>query len=471
MKPQFKKAALLVTGILAGSQLFAQSPDSSKVKTTDTATHFNDYVKPFSGGDAFRSWSIGINGGVLTPFTIFGNNNRQDFTSPNAQIGYGGFIKKQILPSFGLQADFLAGKLQADNSQPNGTGSSPFSRFDTKLNYAASLSANFTLANINWRHQKGFIQPYLTVGGGIMGYTPVLTAADGSKSNFKTDNNGHVREVFIPVGAGLKFDLAPGVNLDLGYQVNFVNSDNLDGYNIGSTNDRFSYGHIGLEFALGSRSKPQLATHNPVASMRTEYLTQEQALQNSLQAQQSQIDAEKAKNDQLRNDLNTTNANLAKLTTDSDGDGVPDVNDKCPNTPANTKVDGSGCPLPAPDVKVYVTEEDRKVVKEAIKNLEFDFGKSTLRDHSLPSLDKVAALLVAKNFSLKLAGHTDNVGSADANLKLSKDRAESIKAYLVSKGANASRIEATGYGKTQPIATNKTAAGRQLNRRVEFTLF
>jgi OOP family OmpA-OmpF porin len=471
MKFKFKKATLLLSGILAGGQLFAQTPDSTKTTTTVTPA-FNDYVKPFSGGDAFRTWSIGINGGILTPYTIFGSNNRQDFTSPKAEIGYGGYIKKQILPSFGIQADFLAGKLQGNDSQPNSLGNAPYSQFNTKLNWSASLSANITLANINWRHQKGFIQPYLTLGGGFMGYKPVLTTSDGAVSNFKTDNNGRINEFFIPVGAGLKFDLAPGVNLDLGYQVNFVNSDNVDGYNYGSGNDRFSYAHIGLEFALGSRSKPQLATHNPVASMRTEYMTQEQMLQNSLQAQQTQIDAEKAKNDQLRSDLNATNANLAKLTTDSDGDGVPDIYDKCPNTPAGTKVDGSGCPLPvAQNVKVYVTEEDRKVVKEAIKNLEFDFGKATIRDHSLPSLDKVAQLLIDKNFSLKLAGHTDNVGSKDANLKLSKDRAEAIRTYLVSKGANASRIEATGYGESQPIASNKTAKGRQINRRVEFTLF
>lgn len=56
-------------------------------------------------------------------------------------------------------------------------------------------------------------------------------------------------------------------------------------------------------------------------------------------------------------------------------------------------------------------------------------------------------------------------------MRLSKDRAESVKGYLVGKGANPSRIEATGYGMAQPIATNKTAAGRQQNRRVEFTLF
>jgi OOP family OmpA-OmpF porin len=462
MKSKFKKAALLLSGIIAGGQLFAQTPD-----TTKTVQTFNNYVKPFSPESSFRTWSIGVNAGVLTPYNIIQDKRSMDFTSPNGELGYSVYIKKQILPSFGIQADFLAGKLSGDHSQPNAAGYAPYNGFSTKLNYAASLSGNFTLANINWQHKQGFIQPYVTLGAGLMGYKPTLNIHGGNGSSVTVDHQ--IKEFYIPVGAGVKFNLSPGVNLDLGYQINFVNSDNLDGYDHGLGNDRFSYAHIGLEFALGSRSKPQLASHNPVNSMRTEYITEEAMLNNSIQAQQAQIDAEKAKNDKLRSDLDATNANLAKFTVDSDGDGVPDFFDKCPNTPTGTKVDGSGCPLPP--AKIYVTEEDRKVVREAIKNLEFDFGKATIREHSYPSLDKVAQLLIDKNFSLKLAGHTDNVGSDDANMKLSKDRAESIKAYLVSKGANASRIEATGYGKNQPIASNKTAKGRQMNRRVEFTLF
>jgi OOP family OmpA-OmpF porin len=458
MKTNLKKATMLLSGLMVGSKLFAQTPDTSAAA--------KDYVKPFSGGGQLRTWSVGVNGGLLTPFTIFGSNNRQDFTHPQEAIGYGAYIKKQILPSFGLQADFLRGKVKGTNSQPDALGASPYTSYETNINWSASLSANITLANINWRHEKPFLQPYLTLGAGTMNYTPKLTNAAGQTSNYKATGNGSINEVFIPIGLGFKFDLAPGINLDLGYQVNFVNSDNFDGYKYGSSNDRFSYAHIGLEFALGSSKKPQMATHNPVSSMRTEYLWENQQTKTALQRE---IDAEKAKNDELRNDLNATNANLAKLTTDSDGDGVVDVNDKCPNTPAGTKVDGSGCPLAKP--VIYVTEEDKKVVKDAIKNLEFDLGKATIRDHSLPSLDRVAQLLVDKNFSLKLAGHTDNTGSNELNMRLSKDRAESIKAYLVSKGANASRIEATGYGQTQPIATNKTAAGRQANRRVEFTLY
>jgi OOP family OmpA-OmpF porin len=452
MKTNLKKASFLLTGLLVSGSLFAQT-DSLNTK---------NYVKPFSGGPV-RTWSIGINGGLLTPFTIFGANGRQDFRQPQSELGYGGYIKKQFSPTFGLQADFLRGQVSGMRGQ-DGVGT-PTS-FNTKLDWSGALSANVTLGNISWFHSKTSIQPYLTAGAGYMGYKTTTTNGGGTTTFTNGAGENSINEWFVPVGLGFKVNLGNSVNLDLGYQVNFVQSDNFDGYNSGNSNDRFSYAHVGLEFLLGSSKAPAMATYNPVNSMRTEYMWQNQQTKTLLQAQ---IDAEKAKNDQLRNDLNTTNANLAKLTVDSDGDGVVDITDKCPNTPAGTKVDGSGCPLAKP--VVYITEEDRRVVKDAINNLEFDLGKATIREKSFPSLDRVANLLTEKNFSLKLAGHTDNTGSDAINLKLSKDRAEAIRTYLVSKGANASRIEATGYGESQPIATNKTAAGRQQNRRVEFTLY
>lgn len=453
MKLHLKKSLLLSTLLLSGG-LLAHAQDGAM-----------NNVPPFSPESDFRTWSIGVHAGSVSSYTPF--QGKEDWHTQKINFGYGAYIKKQILPSWGIQANFFRGQIEGTDP----AAGIPFSRFKTDINYAADLSAVFTLANIGWHYQHGVIQPYLTAGGGFSGYKPTLYDAANNATPGYPDRN--IREFYIPVGAGLKFNISDGVNIDLGYQVNFMHSDNLDGYTTGGNYDQFSYGHIGLEFALGKRSKPQLATHNPVAAMRYEYMTKEQALQ-------SQIDAEKAANQQLRSDLNNTNANLtaananiAKITADADGDGVPDLFDKCPNTPTGTKVDGSGCPLPVnkPDVKVIVTEADKKIVNEAIKNLEFDFGKATIRPKSFPSLDRVAELLVSKNFSLKLAGHTDNVGSNDANMKLSKDRAESVKNYLVGKGANPSRIEATGYGETQPIASNKTAAGRQQNRRVEFTLF
>jgi len=466
MEISYKKSILLLSGLLAGGALFAQTPDSAATK---------NYVEPFSPGSAFRTWSIGLGAGITSPFTFVGG--KQDFRNRGTELGYSGYIKDQILPSFGIEADYFGGKLSGSGT-PTGIATSPYSSFSTQIAWSAALSGNFTLANINWHHKKGAIQPYATLGGGYIDFTPTVYNAAGTAVAVNASST-EFREFFIPVGLGLKFDIAPGVNLDLGYQMNFVQSDFVDGYAVGNTYDKFAYAHAGLEFALGSKSKPQLATHNPVSSMRYEYLMKARTLQDEVDRQREQNERLKADLARTNDNLNATNANLTAtnaklndLTKDSDGDGVPDYFDKCPNTPAGVKVDGSGCPLAKPEnVKVYITEEDRKVVKDAITNLEFDLGKATIRAHSLPSLDKVADLLISKNFSLKLAGHTDNTGSAELNMRLSKDRAESVKAYLVSKGANASRIEATGYGMTQPIASNKTAAGRQDNRRVEFTLY
>ncbi|MES2808960.1 MAG: OmpA family protein [Bacteroidota bacterium] len=446
MKTNLRKAALVATGVLLGSVAFAQNNELKQ----------EDYVQPFSPVSSFRTWSIGVHAGLLNPYTFFSGHN-SDFKNPNSKVGYGLYVKKQLSTGWGLQLNGLRGQLAG-----NGPSDPGYKSYQTDLNWAADLAANWTFGNISWRNNQNAIQMYATAGVGYMSYRPTFVVASGLMYDVGHD----IRSAYIPVGVGFKVNVAKGVNIDLGYQVNFVDADNLDAYNLNGNNDKFGYAHAGLEFSLGSKDKKQLAAHNPVSSMRYEYLSEQRRLQ-------GEINAQKAANDQLRSDLATTNANLAKFSADADGDGVPDFFDKCPGTPAGTKVDGAGCPLPVPTqvTKVIVTEEDRKIVREAIQNLEFDFGKATIRAKSFPSLNRVAQLLIDKNFSLKLAGHTDNVGSDAANMSLSKNRAESIKTYLVDKGANASRVEAVGYGESQPIATNKTAAGRQQNRRVEFTLY
>ncbi|ALL08635.1 hypothetical protein AQ505_02870 [Pedobacter sp. PACM 27299] len=402
------------------------------------------------------TWSIGLNAGVLTPLSPLGGHN--DFSNMKSSLGYGLYIKKQITPYFSLRLDGVRGKLKGDNSENWKSGSpnaSPVNAFETNLDYSGTLNAVVNLFNISMFNANSAVQLYASGGAGLAGYK-VKTSATSGGALVDYAGGKTISELIIPVGLGAKFKLADRVNLDLGWTVNFVDGDNLDGYARGNSSDKYNYGYAGLEFALGKGSK-QLAWHNPVA------LTYEEALS----AKQT-ANALKAENDKLRGEMND-------LLKDSDGDGVADKLDKCPGTPAGVVVDGSGCPLkiPVPVIqeKVIITEADRKVVEEAIKNLEFDLGKATIRDKSYATLNRVAALLVEKNFSLKLAGHTDNTGSMALNLRLSKERAEAVKAYLVSQGANPSRIEAVGYGPNQPIATNKTAAGRQQNRRVEFTLY
>lgn len=106
-----------------------------------------------------------------------------------------------------------------------------------------------------------------------------------------------------------------------------------------------------------------------------------------------------------------------------------------------------------------------------LRNVYFDFDKSTLRPESKDELDRLVALLNAlPEIKIELSGHTDNKGSASYNKQLSKDRAESVVNYLISEGISKSRLTYIGYGFEQPIATNETDAGRQLNRRVEFRI-
>lgn len=407
--------------------------------------------------DTFKTWSIGVNAGITAPISPLGGAN--DFSNWKTDFGYGIYIKKQITPYFALRLDASRAKLKADNVEPFRSGvaltGSPYQSFTTDVNYNASL--NLVTNFFNWKINKleNSAQLYGSVGAGLINYTATTVATGGTAVKHPS-----VDKFNVPVGIGAKFRLSPTVNFDLGWTINFVDADNMDGYHRGSSNDKYNYAYAGLEFALGGGK--QLAFYSPTAATYDEALVAKR----TAEGLKAELDVQKADNAKLR-------AEMADLLKDTDGDGVADKLDKCPGTPTGTVVDGSGCPLQAPKVteKVIITEADRKVVADAISNLEFDFGKATIRAKSYPTLNRVASLLMDKNFSLKLAGHTDNVGSDAANMKLSKDRAESVKSYLVSQGANASRIEAVGYGETQPIASNKTASGRQQNRRVEFTLY
>ncbi len=445
MKLKITKSALLIALVGISGSVMAQ-------ETTSTdGTRFS--TQPF------RTWSIGVHAGVTSPRTLFDGKFR-DFQTAKESLGYGGYIKKQLLPSLGIQAEFLAGKVQGlrawSGTDVNGnptylTGSG----YESRIEWSGAVTAVYNIANININNENAVLIPYVKAGAGYMSSNATTYA--GNTGSYQ----GYDQRWYIPTGIGFKMGLTKGINLDLGYDVNFVKSSTFDGVNR-ATNDKFTYAHAGLEFALGSKSKPQLQNHSSLAALRIQSKEESEALRRALSTaeQNAQRDREQ----------------YAKDMGDDDNDGVANKFDKCPGTPANTVVDGSGCPIKVQrevvkETKVVVTEADRKVVDEAIKNLEFDLGKATIRSKSYATLNTVAALLVEKNFSLKLAGHTDITGSRELNLRLSKERAESVKAYLVSQGANASRIEATGYGPDQPIATNKTAAGRQQNRRVEFTLF
>lgn len=146
---------------------------------------------------------------------------------------------------------------------------------------------------------------------------------------------------------------------------------------------------------------------------------------------------------------------------DTDGDGVADKDDKCPEV-AGIK-QNAGCP--------EIKEETKKVMTKAMEGLFFNSGSAVIQRKSYAVLDNVAKIMNENpSYKLEIKGHTDNTGNEAKNLQLSKDRAAAAKEYLIKKGVESSRLSSEGFGVTQPRADNKTAAGRKLNRRVEFTI-
>jgi outer membrane protein OmpA-like peptidoglycan-associated protein len=106
-----------------------------------------------------------------------------------------------------------------------------------------------------------------------------------------------------------------------------------------------------------------------------------------------------------------------------------------------------------------------------LNNVFFDFAKFSLREESFPELNRLVKMLGENpNMKIEVSGHTDSVGSAESNLTLSQNRANSVKDYLLGKNIAPERIVSKGYGLSKPVATNNTDEGRQLNRRVEFTI-
>ena len=149
---------------------------------------------------------------------------------------------------------------------------------------------------------------------------------------------------------------------------------------------------------------------------------------------------------------------------DNDGDTVLDVDDMCPNTPGVVGGQKPGCPKK--NMLVVVTAKEIRITQQ----IQFEFNKSKIKGEvSFKILDEIVKILQDNpKITLEVQGHTDNVGSADYNKKLSQARAESVRAYLVAHGIDPSRLIAKGYGMDKPLVQNNTAANRALNRRVQF---
>ncbi len=426
----------------------------------------------FGGRSQYRTWSIGLQGGITTPNALIGGNNafgnKVGYFQNKVGEYYGITIRKQFSHSFGIEVEGNRGHIKTYNHDLSSATEGPFAARSakTEVNWAGSLNGVFQLGTIDFLRRENAVNFYAKLGLGAMAYNPVQYA-NNDFTSVVFDNKGNWGDeilgdrdavgdrnfrltAYVPVGVGAKFKLSEVVALNLGYTMNFTDDALLYGPKGGShtsKKDRFANVYGGLEFTLGSRDKENLTFTNPVATLYDEL--KDPSLRNEVEA--------------LKQRVSTLEGTVDQLGKDSDGDGVSDKFDKCPNTPAGTVVDGSGCPIKFPEPVVQ---------KEATQNayyapIQFEFDSSVLKTESYSTLDKLAKELRDANSSVTLDGYASAEGTEEYNLNLSKDRANAVKQYLVNAGVAASRINANGYGEANPIASNATEEGRVQNRRVE----
>jgi OOP family OmpA-OmpF porin len=437
-----KKSIAVSFVALMGAASLANAQDSTSTST----------AKVFGGRGQYRTWSLGVNAGVLSPFVAIGGSN--DFTNWDANLGYGISLRKQLGHAFGLEGNIFRGKVSGTNEDAPGGIVGGIRDFETEIGYAADIRGVVNVATVDFLRRENSVNFFVTAGYGLIAYAPhpntANPATDYKDKVGEDGDNTYVKEAYIPVGAGIKFKVSDRVSFNLGYTMHFIDGDNFDGvYAKATTKDKFSYGYAGLEFSLGSKSKPALDWVNPLALMYDEL--KDPSLRQEVEA--------------LKNRVSNVEKSIEDLKKDTDGDGVADQFDKCPGTPAGTAVDGSGCPLPKAPEPTAVTSSS----VTGFETIQFEFNSSVLKTEAYPTLDKLSSVLRENGGKVAVNGYASSEGTAAYNLKLSKDRANSVKTYLVNSGVNSSQVATKGFGEANPIASNDTEEGRIQNRRVETT--
>lgn len=447
--------------ILVSIQLQSQSNYDSKI------------FHPFSG-----RFALSVDGGITYSRTDF-KENGIDLLS-RASLDF--YIPTLSFGAFGFKAFGTAGYITGD-----GGASSSFQTTDFRsliYSFGGGVSYNYAVS-------KAFI-PFIFGGVSYFYFEPKdkngneLVPAIGSFSPHKMMLTGEF---------GTKILLNDNFGINISFGLNYVNSDKLDGYELGTDNDIYFHALGGLTYYFGGvkdtdgdgiRDKfdqcpdtPPMVTVDefgcPVDSDNDNVPDYADDCPNTpvnipVDINGCPVDSDK---DGVADYLDLCKDTPKGVTVDdrgcpedSDDDGVPDFKDLCPNTPVGTEVNKWGCPI---DEKVYEPIQKTEFILSG--GINFEIGKADLLNAAYPELQKVLKVMTDyPDTKWKIEGHTDNTGRYENNLELSKQRALSVFNYFISNGISESRLLASGYSSDFPIADNSTETGRALNRRVAIVL-
>jgi len=380
-----------------------------------------------------------------------------------------------------------------------GIGVHYFKGLKERIDFASTFSASF----LN----------YPLPGKDDPGIAKLLLAADAT-AQFKLTSDKYWFQPFASVGVGAhKYKVYWGAYIPIGVGFNidffnegkiFVNSQYRVPVTTGTANYHFFHA-VGISGRIGKKKEPKVIAPPPPPPPQAPKDSDGDGIIDANDKCPTVPGVPKYEgcpvpdtdNDGINddNDKCPTVAGLAKYqgcpVPDTDKDGINDEEDKCPTVAGVARY--QGCPVPDTDKDGINDEEDKcptvpgvasqqgcpeisqevtKTVNYSAQNIYFAFGSTKLLPKSFTGLNEVVKVLNNNPaLKLKIDGHTDNIGSDEYNMTLSNGRANAVKSYLMSKGIADNRLQAEGFGESNPVADNKTAAGRQKNRRVEMKVF
>jgi len=359
--------------------------------------------------------------------------------------------------------------------------------------------------------EKAVVSPFLMGGGQYYHINPVDLTGEPLPNN---EAGEYSRNRFgLPVGGGLSIFPSEKISFDLECLYHFALTDYLDDFQAGETDDGYYTASLGISIHFGKPKDsdgdgivdkqdadplhpedfdgyrdfdgapdpdndndgvPDLKDKAPLAAEDRDGFEDEDGAPDPDNDQDGIPD----ETDQAPNeaeDLDNFQDSDGIPDPDNDADKILDSSDLCPGTDQtvaenkdtretyNGFDDADGCPDKKPEIAV---EKGKSIILEGVY---FNTGSASLNPNSMTILDKVVrTLLDNPGIEVEIRGYTDNTGSYQRNIELSKERADAVKIYLMSKGIDAIKVRTRGFGPENPIATNSTKDGRARNRRIEF---
>jgi len=251
----------------------------------------------------------------------------------------------------------------------------------------------------------------------------------------------------------------PGIMAQV--RTSLKNADDMDGSKKRDEKMEITFAREAVQRAEDARlsSVRKRIAEERQAEVDARQTAEAQAQQSALAAQQSQLEAERAAAAKAQADAQRAQAEAAAANANASADAARDAVVKLRQQMRDQLN------------SILATKETERGLVVSLSDVLFDSGKYTLKGDTKISLAKVAVIVASHpDLKLQVEGYTDSVGSDDLNQKLSENRANSVKAFLIANSVNPGNITSLGYGKSHPVADNGTAAGRAQNRRVELVI-